>query len=409
MMKSFYLLNNTIRDYAWGHLRYIPDFLGIDYPEGKPAAELWMGAHPSSPSMLEGEDGKTMGLDEWITGNPEAVLGSDVLFRYGRLPFLFKLLAAGKSLSIQAHPDKAMAEEGYERENRAGIPVDAPNRNYRDDNHKPEIIMALSPFTAMIGFRNPREIGSVFSSLIKKSGGGTLPADVLLALNNGENEALKPFLQSLLTSKEGERTVLLQGALRAASESGCPWDALQKEWVPKLAAQFPGDVGALAPLFLNLIKINPGEALYQPSRALHAYLDGFGMELMANSDNVLRGGLTPKNVDVPELTRILNFIPSPAEVLVLHESGRGLKYFETPAEEFSLGLSDIDGNDGGEGTILKKGSGPLIILCLDGDVRLEDGKDSLRLIRGASAFIPWCASEVKMAGKGRIAVAKVGS
>jgi len=392
------LLDNPIRDYAWGHPRRIPEFIGRDWPADKPAAELWMGAHPSAPSRLVDSDREAT-LDAWIAARPVEALGPDIATLYQRLPFLFKLLAAGRSLSIQAHPDKATAEAGFRRENEAGIPRDAPRRNYRDDNHKPEIIMALTPFTAMIGFRGAEAIRSRFHAL---PGASNLP---MPGPGAEESASYREFLSSLLTMDVEDRNRLVGEAVDSAASGVGGWDALQRAWVPRLAEQFPGDIGVLAPLFLNVVEIQPGEALYQPARTLHAYLDGFGVELMANSDNVLRGGLTPKNVDVPELLSVLDFRPSEAKVLKPPADEPGeLNDYATPAREFALGVGTVEPE---RRIRLDAGRGPAIVLVLDGRIRIDDGTEVLSLERGGSVFIPHGASELGVGGRGRIAVAEV--
>ena len=409
-MEPFFAMTNVIRDYAWGDERRIPDFLGIEYPAGKPAAEVWMGAHPSAPSRI-GSDGREARLDEWIDSRRNEALGPDVAAGFGRLPFLFKLLAAGKSLSIQAHPDKTTAEEGFRREEALGIPRDAPERNYRDDNHKPEIIMAITPFTAMIGFREPADILRDFELLA--ADGAALPfLEGLSAAaadpgGPGEESGLAEFLTTLLTLEPGEKVKLTKTAVDAAGNPSCPWDELRRVWVPRLEGQFPGDAGVLAPLFLNVVEIAPGEALFQPARMLHAYLNGFGVELMANSDNVLRGGLTPKNVDVSELASVLDFRPSVPEVLPAPRSEPGgLGLYPTPAREFNLALADL-GDPSDPPLVLEKGFGPAVVLAMEGSAVLSRDADELALRRGQSAFIPWASGPVTVTGGGRIAVASV--
>ena len=400
-MKSFYRLENPIRDYAWGHPEYIPDLLGLDYPEGHPAAELWMGAHPGAPSKIM-DGSEAVNLNRFIEQHPEKVLGSGVWNCYGGLPFLFKLLAAGKSLSIQAHPDKEMAEKGFAAENARGVPKDSPERNYKDDNHKPEIIMALTPFTAMIGFRQPESVGRVFSALQASAAVQLVPAEVLERLLDGDANALRNFLVSLLTATEDDVRLVLKNAWE---KPGSDWSALQVKWVKRLTDQFPGDPGALAPLFLNVVEIAPGEGLYQPARVLHAYLEGFGLELMANSDNVLRGGLTPKNVDVPELTKVLDFNPRSPEILKPSARDGLLRKFETPAAEFELNVADFGGSDTLQ---LPAGFGPAIALVLDGRLMVRAEDDETRLKRGESIFLPAAGGVLSFSGQGRLALATVG-
>jgi mannose-6-phosphate isomerase len=371
---------------------------------------MWMGAHPLASSSLTvespGNKEKDLELIEFISADSKNVLGPDITREYGRLPFLFKLLAAGESLSIQAHPDKKTAEEGFEREDRAGIPRDAPERNYRDDNHKPEIIMAVTEFSAMIGFRNPRDIFKSFAELSLDSKAAGLLAAAEKTGRTSSSGALRIFLEGFLTLEIESRTQLLDSVSEVSESPQCSWTALQRHWVNRLVADFPGDIGALAPLLLHLVVLKPGEALYQPPGSLHAYLEGFGVELMANSDNVLRGGLTEKHIDVQELLKILSFEASEPAVLEPGEPDRqGIRYYPVPVKEFALGLTDcIPGKE----TVLQPGSGPLIILVMSGEIHLSDGRDEAGLKRGESAFIPWNAGEVRVSGNGRAVFASVG-
>ncbi len=399
-MRNFYLLENVIRDYPWGDTRFIPDFLGLNYPDNHPAAELWMGDHPGAPSMVVDQKSGSIGLNELIASNPEGALGSQVARNFGRLPFLFKLLAAGKSLSIQVHPDKKTAEMGFYKENQAGIGLDSPIRNYKDNNHKPEIIMALGRFSAMIGFRSPGHIAGRFGALQQESGQKVISSEILSRLAKGDESALKFFLDSLLNAGKTEVLALLNSAEGPHSD----WSPLEKTWVSSLAQQFPGDVGALAPLFLNVVELESGQALYQPARTLHAYLSGFGLELMANSDNVLRGGLTSKNMDIPELIKNLDFVHCSPEVLEPVSSGNGTKRYITPALEFDLSLSTSADS---EPVMVPADPGPRIAIVLEGSFILSDFSDEQQLHRGMSVFIPAGADGLRLEGEGHIAWAGV--
>ncbi len=404
-MQSFYPMKNPIRDYDWGHADLIPRFLNLDWPAGKPAAEVWMGAHPLAPSMLNIQ-GRWLGMDDWLQSNREEALSSEIAGSCGSLPFLFKLLAAGKSLSIQAHPNKQEAMEGFARENADGVPLDSPLRNYRDDNQKPEIIMALNPFTAMIGFLEPREIAANFWSLIGKGRPDLADILALPVMQSGKTEGIQLFLESLLTMREFDRNYLISQARHSSWHGG---NSLQREWIHRLVRQFPSDIGVLSPLFLHVLQLQPGEALYQPPKSLHAYLEGFGVELMANSDNVLRGGLTSKNIDVPELLRILDFNAAKPAVLRLPAPGGedALEFFPTPAKEFALGVGVLSGHSR-TGLRIQGNEGPMVILSLEGQLYLDDGVKSLELAVGESAFVPHCAPAVAIKGSGRAAVAKIG-
>jgi len=413
LMKSFFPMVNPIRYYPWGDSFHIPNSLGIENPDARPFAEMWMGAHPLDSSRLKMEDGDELELSEFILREPTPVLGPDTEAKYGSLPFLFKLLAARKALSIQAHPSKKEAEAGFLRENEEGIPIKAINRSYRDNNHKPEIIMAITPLSAMIGFRKMDEIREAFS---------VLKADELnFSEGRDEREMLRLFFESLLAANDNTRTSLLTSAADALERADCSWNSLQRYWISKLSGEFPGDIGVLAPLFLNLIEIQPGEALFQPPRTLHAYLKGFGLELMANSDNVLRAGLTGKHVNAAELMKILDFSSVVPQALGLEKKdSRGICLYPARAAEFSLGTASVglakDENSNNSQNLrhtraeirIASGEGPLIALNMEGKIVLEDGIDELVLDRGCSAFVPWAARDVLIRGRGKCAIAEVG-
>jgi mannose-6-phosphate isomerase len=316
------------------------------------------------------------------------------------LPFLFKLLAAEQPLSIQAHPDLDQARAGWERENALGIPLEAPRRNYKDPNHKPEIICALSPFTAMAGFREPGEI----RSLLRLFGCPVL-APLLDALDarpgTGDEGALKRFLSALF-SLDAESRRTLGAHARGFLRNAAPED-YAGEW--KLVAQFaelyPEDPAVIAPLYLNLITLRIGEAMNIPAGILHAYVRGFGVELMANSDNVLRGGLTPKHVDAGELTAILRFAPFRPEVLTPGATAAGLETYPSPFREFSL--HRLHGRGADAPFPLR---GPAILLILEGELHVPAEK--LRLKRGESAFVVPAIPPV-LSGSYEAAVAAVGT
>jgi mannose-6-phosphate isomerase len=344
------LLENQIENYAWGSRTAIPSLLGVE-PDGKPQAELWIGAHPKAPSTVDG-----IALDVAIAASPERWLGRRVAERFSALPFLLKVLAAAEPLSIQCHPDRAQAREGFARENAAGISIDAPHRNYRDANHKPELIVALTRFRALKGFRPHEEIAQRFGAF--------------------------DDLKALFVDVMGWPKQKVDAFGRA---SGDPI-------VAELAKKYPGDPGTLAPLLLNVVTLEPGQALFLRARELHSYLEGTGIEIMANSDNVLRGGLTPKHVDVPELERVLMFEPGDARAIDPIEVN-GERTYQAPVAEFLLSSVRVDGSwrpptrDGIE-----------ILLCVEGAI---DG-----LPRGRAAIVAG-EEEYALRGKGRVVRARV--
>ncbi|MDR2552431.1 MAG: mannose-6-phosphate isomerase, class I [Treponema sp.] len=309
-MIELYKLNNTVKHYPWGSPDCLPRFLGQDNPSGEPWAELWMGVHPGGPSTTSA-GGRTVSLRELTD-----------------LPFLLKFLAAGTPLSIQAHPNREQAREGFERENKAGPGLSAPERNYRDPSHKPEILCALTPFRAMAGFRDSAETDRLLSMV---AGTGRLRS-ALAGGSYGE------FLSLLFTLDEEERKSLTGGILRAAWPGGSGPDAAALDLCGELARMYPGDSGILAPLYLNVLDLEPLDAIFIPAGILHAYVKGFALECMANSDNVLRGGLTSKHIDPGELLSVLRFEPFRPERLKPLPVSPGCYAYPALCDEFALYL-----------------------------------------------------------------------
>jgi mannose-6-phosphate isomerase len=391
-------LRNPIMPYAWGSRTTIAALLGDRVPSAEPQAELWMGAHPKAPSWIL-HHGAWRPLDTLIAEDPEAFLGPRVVERFGtQLPFLFKLLAVEAPLSLQAHPDREQARAGFERENRQGIPLNAAERNYRDAQHKPECVCALTEFEALCGFRAPAEILERLAPLWPQGRRANLD---LLA--SGHDSTLV-FFRTLLELSTSEKELLLQhilGRIGAAAD-------LRKRtyrWVTRLAGAYPGDIGALAPLLLNLLRLSPGQAIALPAGELHAYLSGAALELMANSDNVLRAGLTAKHVDAAELLRILHATPYAVSILDSDADAHGEKIYPSPFEEFRLSAITVSPD---RGYLRQSGTpGPEIWLCVDGSVRVTalrhaTPEAALALQRGRSLFVSAAAGEVRIEGRGVI-------
>ncbi|MEU7018894.1 mannose-6-phosphate isomerase, class I [Streptomyces sp. 2RAF24] len=315
-------LANTVRPYAWGSTTAIPELLGTT-PTGEPQAEMWMGAHPGAPSRT----GRGP-LNEVIAADPVRELGPAAVEKFGpALPFLFKILAAGAPLSLQVHPDLAQAREGFAAEEAAGIPLDAPHRNYKDANHKPELICALTPFHGLCGFRDPVEAADTIAAL----GVDSLKPYVDLLHAHPVEAALREVLTALLTADREEMAHTVAETAAAAGRLGGAHAAYAQ-----IAHHYPNDPGVLAAMLLNPVTLQPGEALFLGAGVPHAYLDGLGVEIMANSDNVLRCGLTPKHVDVPELLRVVRFEPMDPGILRPEASPAGEEVYDTPIDEFRL-------------------------------------------------------------------------
>lgn len=385
--RRVYRLENSVQEYAWGSPSAIPELLGRENPANTPQAELWMGAHPKAPSRVLTDP--PVPLTELIDRDPAPILGRSALDRFGpRLPFLFKVLSAARALSIQAHPNREQAREGYRREDEAAIPLDAPERNYRDENHKPELLCALGDFWGLRGFLPPQEARENLLGL-----GVPALASLAESLESGA-AGLRTLLAELLemTPEEAERVV----AAAAAACSGREGERYR--WVERLAVQYPADVGVLSPLFLNLVHLAPGEAMYQEAGELHAYLEGTGIELMANSDNVLRGGLTAKHVDVPELLRVLTFEVSSPELLLPRSRGAGVAVFETPTSEFRLSRITLagGGSDSGVDRSIE------LLLCVGGGGSVSwsgAAAGELELRRGDSFLVPASVPAYRLTGE----------
>ncbi|ANY07582.1 mannose-6-phosphate isomerase, class I [Pseudonocardia sp. HH130630-07] len=377
------LLENPIRTYAWGSRTVIAELLGDVVPAPHPQAEMWLGAHPAASSTVPDGGGRRP-LHRLIADDPIAALGSGRDRWAGRLPFLLKVLAAEEPLSLQAHPSLEQAREGWERENAAGIAVDARDRNYRDANHKPELICALTDFVALVGFREPVRTVELLRSLdVPELGAYT----ELLAGQPGP-DGLRALFTTWITLPQSVLDALVpalqEGAVRLLERGAGDWTG-EAKMVLDLSERYPGDAGVLAALLLNRVDLVPGEALFLPAGNLHAYLSGAGIELMANSDNVLRGGLTPKHVDVPELLRVLDFAAPPPAVRrpAPEPSAAGWQRYEVPVEEFLLRRADTGGRD----KLDVPGTGARILLCTSGSAAVEAQGTEIELPRGAAVYL----------------------
>ncbi|MGW3450639.1 mannose-6-phosphate isomerase, class I [Streptomyces sp. NPDC001076] len=374
------LLDNTIRPYAWGSPTAIPKLLGVE-PSGEPQAEMWMGAHPGAPSRTARGT-----LVEVIDADPRAELGEEAVARFGpRLPFLLKILAAGAPLSLQVHPDLEQAREGYEDEERRGIPVDAPDRNYKDANHKPELICALTEFDGLCGFRAPERTAELLDGL----GIDSLKPYVDLLRAHPEEAALREVLTAILTADREEMAHTVAEATAACTRLG-------GDYLPyaDIAHHYPGDPGVIAAMLLNHVRLQPGEALFLGAGIPHAYLNGLGVEIMANSDNVLRCGLTPKHVDVPELLRIVRFEAGDAGVLRPEAAPDREEVYETPIDEFRLSRYVLPEGAAAHDLTLPT---PQILLCTAGSVRVGE----YDLAPGRSVFVP-AAEKAEVSGAGTV-------
>lgn len=388
-LPSFLSMQNPIQGYDWGSHDALTTLFGIPNPAGKPQAELWMGAHPNGCSevVLAGQAQK---LSTLIENAPAAVLGEATQARFGSLPFLFKVLCAEKALSIQVHPSKAQAEAGFAKEEAASISPTAANRNYKDPNHKPELVFALTPYQAMNGFRAIPAILALFERV-------KLPAlaELVAALAASQNEAgLQHFFHQLLVLEGARKEEALAGLLAYAGQHQ---DEETFALITSLAAQYPGDVGLFSPLLLNVVTLQPGQAMYLDACTPHAYVRGTGLEIMANSDNVLRAGLTPKYIDVAELLDCTRCLPKPDDQILLAPRVEGaVQHFEVPVPDFTFSVYPA-----GEHQLTTTSAE--ILFAIDEAVILKRGDDTLRLEKGQSAFIPAATGRYQLLAEGRVA------
>jgi mannose-6-phosphate isomerase len=395
------LLDNPVRPYAWGSRSVIAGLLGKPVPSPHPQAELWLGAHPGDPSRLVSADGTSRSLLDALREDPDGMLGPRRAAHWdGRLPFLLKVLAAEEPLSLQAHPSAQQAAAGFAREEALGIDRDAPERNYRDPSHKPELICALTEFHALVGFRDAQETVRLLRALAVDD----LAAHVELLAGDPNEDGMRALFTTWITLPQNALDKLVpavqdgcvrllqrfaaSGVEAADKRFGAPghgeyFDA-EARTVLELSERYPGDGGVLAALLLNRVTLAPGEALYLDAGNLHSYLSGAGIELQANSDNVLRGGLTPKHVDVPELLRVLDFRCGPEQVRRGEVNGPWTCY-DTPAEEFRL--SRLDWSEPAAAVELADAGGR-ILLCTEGAAVVEGGGETMTLHRGQSLWLP---------------------
>jgi mannose-6-phosphate isomerase len=395
---SVYPLTGVVRPYAWGSRTILAKLQGRPAPTDSPEAELWLGAHPGDPSAVTRPDGP-ISLATLIAEDPKGQLGPEVAGEFGsRLPYLMKVLAADAPLSLQAHPDAEYARRAF-----AAQEADpAAPRNYTDPYHKPEMLVALTPFRALCGFRAP----DVSAAVLEEFGVPRL-APVVAALRAGV-AGLRDAVRTLLSWPAEDRRPLVDAVVAAARGTS-------HTLVPELAGHYPGDPGVLVALLLNHVRLEPGDAIWLPAGNLHAYLNGAAIEIMAASDNVLRGGLTPKRVDVGELLRVLRFEVLDEPVQRPVDVAPGVVTWPVPAREFALYRIRIDG---GTGPIAVPGAGPRILLGTAGEVAVgedgvgegagsEDAGGAVTVRTGAAAYAPADAGPLTVAGAGEVFVALV--
>lgn len=376
---NIFLLKGKLQHYDWGGYKFLPDLLNIENTENNPCAEYWMGAHNSAPSLLiDGENAYP--LNELIKQNPEKFLGKAVHEKFGELPYLYKILDVKEMLSIQVHPSKDEAEKGFEREEQTGIGIKAPNRNYKDKNHKPEVMIALSKFWLLHGFLEENKLQEVlhtvpafhgFKNIFEKEGIKGLYQHVMEMPQEEANTILKPLVEEIMKEERNDKSS-------------------PEHWVQKL---FKGkdlnevkdfDKGIFSVYFFNIVEAEKGEAIFQSAGLPHAYLEGQNVELMANSDNVLRGGLTSKYVDVPELLKHTGFegiVPESLEPRIV----KAEKIFDCPVPDF--GISEIHLNKEIATDATLQSSSLEILFVMEGGVKIKSDKSELSVHKGQSVVV----------------------
>lgn len=394
-------LNHALQTYAWGSRTAIPELLGQP-PTGEPVAEAWFGAHASAPSLVETPGGTTP-LGALIAADPDGILGEDVQARFGAtLPYLLKVIAADSPLSLQVHPQKERAVGGYVREDAVGVPLDAPDRSFRDRNHKPELVYALTRFEAMCGFRAPRRATELLDGLDARL------AQQLLGILRSQPSAagIETAFTWLLRPEsrpKPDAVAELAAACAARLDGGSPSPRADRT-VLRLQEAYPGDPGVATSLLLNPVTLQPGEALFIPAGGVHAYLRGVGVEIMASSDNVLRAGLTPKHVDVDELLRNVDYVAAPPIRVAPERFHGATRVYYAPVDDFELSVTQVAP---GESHPLP-GRGPRILLCLEGTVTAcSEGDGRLELVRGQAAFVPSSDGPLHVLGAGTLVQADV--
>lgn len=373
-MQPMYKLEGVVQHYSWGGTQFIPELIGKENNDSKSFAEYWLGAHPASPAQLL--NGKATSLFEAIQSSPIEFLGENVEAQFGSLPYLFKILDVSQMLSIQVHPSIESAIKGYEEEDLKGIPLKAPNRNYKDKNHKPELMAALSDFWLLHGFKPEEEIRQIFATVpalsflqpeFEKGGYKALYEKVMTMPQEEVDNVLAPLMQKIVPHYE-------KGELEKKSEHF---------WAARAVLTFCKnghyDRGIFSIYFFNLLHLKKGEGIYQPAGLPHAYLEGQNVEVMANSDSVLRAGLTDKHIDVPELMKHVKFEPTMPNIIPAKEDKE--QVYTTPAAEFELTKFSL--ND----TAFLKTESATIFFVYEGQVDVRLAENKLQLNRGEAGVV----------------------
>lgn len=389
------LLDNPVQPYPWGPVDGLVPLVGSE-PTGDHEAELWVGTHPGAPSHVIGDPaGRT--LAAIIDADPERWLGEQLAAAGARaLPFLLKILAVGSPLSLQAHPSALQAAAGFAREEALGLALDDPTRTYRDPNPKPEALVALTETWALCGFRAPDQAADLVAALDRPELG---PLVGYLRGADPLSEALAWLLHLTGTERASVAAAVACGAPGLDPARSETWGPA---WTGRLAADHPGDPAAIAPLLLEVVRLAPGDAVHLPAGNLHAYLTGAGVEIMAASDNVLRGGLTTKHVDIDELLHVVRFEPGTPPGPVRTTAGRTTRY---EMGERAFALADIAP---GEEPEPWQAEGPALLLATGGPVDVAGVEHGVTIDHGGAAFLAAGEGPVAVSGPGHLWCATAG-
>lgn len=394
MKTNMWKLQNIIKNYDWGSINELSKLFNINNPEHKPMAEIWMGTHPAGVSTAIDKHGYAAKLDEIIKQHPVEILGEESVKKYASLPYLFKIISAKEPLSIQVHPSLNKARLGFEKENDLAIPLESPNRNYKDANHKPELIYAITPFWAMNGFRPIKEILTLFNQLNIP----IIDKEVDLLAQNQTASGLKRFFSYLLTLN----IEIKQKAIDALMIKIEYLNVFPYSIIKEIAKKYPNDSGLFSVLLLNIIELLPGQAMFLKAETPHAYLKGTGVEIMANSDNVLRAGFTSKHIDINELLDNTNFHSiKKSNLLTEPTKYNNILNYSVPVNDFAFEII--------QSTTQKINSHPIvsaeILLCIEGKITISTSTDSFTISAGESVFIASCARSFNYQGNGKLACA----
>ncbi|MGR2820055.1 mannose-6-phosphate isomerase, class I [Vibrio vulnificus] len=393
MNNSIFKLENVIQNYVWGSQTAITELFGIDNPEQVPQAEIWMGTHPNGCSKLAHTG---MLLSDFIQSDPANVLGDYTVERFGDLPFLFKVLSAEKPLSIQVHPSREKAIEGYQKENLQGLQLTDSCRNYKDDNHKPELVYALTFYKAMNGFRTIEEIVSLFDQAKVE----TLRVDLEKLILQPTSTGLKAFFDVVMNLSAERKQRALAELLQAVDQPAKTAKAREAfELIKEFRQDYRDDIGLFSPLLLNIVELEPGEAMFLHAETPHAYVKGTGLEIMANSDNVLRAGLTPKHMDIAELIANTNFISTDRDKLILKPFNIENKTaYPIPVEDFSFEIVNVETTERRQYVRSAE-----ILFCIEGNCAIRHGSDVVTVAAGESVFVCNSTKVYEYFGEGRLA------